>query len=48
MLKEQEKYEVPEETFDKSPSAYRKTAVDKIKTFTRGAVSFLDGGRICQ
>ena len=27
------KYEVPEETFDKSPSAYRNTEVDKIKVF---------------
>jgi AcrR family transcriptional regulator len=27
------KYEVPEETFDKSPSAYCNTAVDKIKVF---------------
>lgn len=27
------KYEVPEETFDKSPSAYRNTAVEKIRAF---------------
>lgn len=27
------KYEVPEKTFDESPSAYRNTAVDKIKVF---------------
>lgn len=34
------KYEVPEKTFDKSPSAYRKTAVDKIKTFTEAQFRF--------
>ena len=28
------KHEVPEETFDQGPSAYRKTSVEKIKSFT--------------
>jgi len=35
------KYEVPEETFDKSPSAYRNTAVDKIKAFIEAQFYFL-------
>ncbi|MBC2728048.1 TetR/AcrR family transcriptional regulator [Desulfosporosinus sp.] len=35
------KYEVPEETFDKSPSAYRNTAVDKIKVFIEAQFYFL-------
>lgn len=34
------KYEVPEETFDKSPSAYRNTAVDKIKVFIEAQFHF--------
>ena len=34
-------YEVPEETFDKSPSAYRNTAVDKIKVFIEAQFHFL-------
>ncbi len=34
------KYEVPEETFDKSPSAYRYTAVDKIKVFIEAQFHF--------
>lgn len=34
------KYEVPEETFDKSPLAYRNTAVDKIKTFIEAQFHF--------
>jgi AcrR family transcriptional regulator len=34
------KYEVPEETFDKSPSAYRKTGIDKIKVFTEAQFRF--------
>lgn len=34
------KYEVPEETFDRSPSAYRNTDVDKIKTFTEAQFRF--------
>lgn len=34
------KYEVPEETFDRLPSAYRNTDVDKIKTFTEAQFSF--------
>lgn len=35
------KYGVPEETFDKSPSAYRNTAVDKIKVFIEAQFRFL-------
>lgn len=35
------KYEVPEETFDKSPSAYRNTAVDNIKVFIEEQFYFL-------
>ncbi|MCQ6961676.1 TetR/AcrR family transcriptional regulator [Methanolobus chelungpuianus] len=35
------KYEVPEETFDKSPSAYRNTAVDNIKVFMEAQFHFL-------
>ncbi len=35
------KYEVPEETFDKSPLAYRTTAVDKIKVFIEAQFHFL-------
>jgi AcrR family transcriptional regulator len=34
------KYEVPEETFDKSPSAYRNTGIDKIKVFTEAQFRF--------
>jgi AcrR family transcriptional regulator len=34
------KYEVSEETFDKSPSAYRNTAVDKIKVFIEAQFYF--------
>ena len=34
------KYEVPEETFDKSPSAYRTTTVDGIKAFTEAQFRF--------
>lgn len=34
------KYEVPEETFDKSPSAYRNIAVDKIKGFIEAQFYF--------
>ena len=34
------KYEVPEETFDQSPSAYRNTAVDKIKVFMEAQFYF--------
>lgn len=34
------RYEVPEETFDKSPSAYRNTAVDKIKVFIEAQFCF--------
>ncbi len=34
-------YEVPEETFDKLPSAYRNTAVDNIKVFTEAQFHFL-------
>lgn len=34
------KYEVPEEIFDKSPSAYRNTAVDKIKVFIEAQFHF--------
>jgi AcrR family transcriptional regulator len=34
------KYGVPEETFDKSPSAYRNTAVDKIKVFIEAQFYF--------
>jgi AcrR family transcriptional regulator len=34
------KYEVPEETFDKSPSAYRNTAADKIKVFIEAQFHF--------
>nr|WP_092069292.1 TetR/AcrR family transcriptional regulator [Dendrosporobacter quercicolus]NSL47422.1 TetR/AcrR family transcriptional regulator [Dendrosporobacter quercicolus DSM 1736]SDL88776.1 transcriptional regulator, TetR family [Dendrosporobacter quercicolus] len=33
-------YEVPEEIFDKSPSAYRNTAVDKIKVFIEAQFRF--------
>lgn len=35
------RYEVPEETFDKSPSAYRNTAVDNIKVFIEAQFHFL-------
>ncbi|SDE57723.1 DNA-binding transcriptional regulator, AcrR family [Fontibacillus panacisegetis] len=34
------KYEVPEETFDKSPSTYRNTTVDKIKVFIEAQFRF--------
>ena len=34
------KYEVPEATFDKSPSAYRNTAVDKITVFIEAQFHF--------
>lgn len=34
------KYEVPEEVFAKSPSAYRTTAVDKIKAFIKAQFDF--------
>lgn len=34
------KYEVPEKTFDKSPSPYRSTAVDKIKNFIEAQFRF--------
>lgn len=34
------KYEVPEETFDKSPSAYRNTAVEKIRAFIEAQFHF--------
>jgi len=34
-------YNVPEETFDKSPSAYRHTAVDKIRVFIEAQFRFL-------
>ena len=34
------KYEVPEETFDKSPSAYRNTRVDGIKVFIEAQFLF--------
>ncbi len=33
-------YEVPEETFDQSPAAYRNTAVDKIRLFTEAQFRF--------
>jgi len=35
------KYEMPEETFDRSPSAYRNTAVDNIKVFIEAQFHFL-------
>lgn len=35
------KYEVPEETFDKSPSAYRNIAMNKIKVFMQAQFNFL-------
>jgi AcrR family transcriptional regulator len=35
-----QKYEVPEETFDKAPSAYRYTAVNKIKVFAEAQFHF--------
>lgn len=35
------KYEVPEETFDKAPSAYRNIAMNKIKVFMQAQFSFL-------
>ena len=34
------KYEVPEETFDKSPSVYRTTTVDGIKAFIEAQFRF--------
>lgn len=34
------KYEVPEDTFEKSPSSYRDTAVDKIKVFLEAQFRF--------
>ncbi len=34
------KHEVPEETFDRSPSSYRSTAVDKIKIFIEAQFRF--------
>jgi AcrR family transcriptional regulator len=36
-----EKYGVPEETFDKSPSAYRNTAMEKIKVFIESQFRYL-------
>jgi AcrR family transcriptional regulator len=35
------RYDVPEETFDASPSAYRNTAVDHIRTFIEAQFRFL-------
>lgn len=35
------KYEMPEETFDRFPSAYRNTAVDNIKVFIEAQFHFL-------
>lgn len=34
------KYEVPEETFDKSPSAYRNTEINKIEIFIKAQFDF--------
>ncbi|MDD4159616.1 MAG: TetR family transcriptional regulator [Synergistaceae bacterium] len=35
------KYEVPEETFDRSPAAYRSTDIDKVRAFIEAQFHFL-------